>query len=821
MTRNKTWILAGTAVTSLVMVSGAFAQSTATQDVEAVTEVIVTGSRAVGPTKRERGPKAKTTIGQDYLSKQPSGQTFADALNVVPGYNFSNNDAYGSSGGAITMRGLDSARVSVTLDGVQLNDSGNYAVYTNQMIEPELICTASVQTGATDVDSITASATGGTVNVASCLPEEELGGVVKLTVGESDHKGAFLRFDTGRIGPWGTRAYIAYSGSHTDTWTREPIDDLRIQKNQWNAFINQDIGDRGSFINAAIHWNENRNHFIAGQTKASIAQNGYGVNTNNYSNVNPSDTGNIRIQSKWVLTDKLTLTVDPTFQYTLALGGSTGNLSEDSAQLRGAAYSTVPYVDLNGDGNGTYIDSNGNVQSDTVSLYRPNITNTYRYALQSGLIYRFTESHLVRFNVALDRANHRQTGEVTLRDANGAPFDLWAGKKEAGLRVKTADGNYIRRRDRQSYADVDVYSLEYRGRFIEDKLGVSLGVRHQKLERELNQYCYSPVTGGAANNPYCSTQNIVTSTPTSDPAINVVTLEGSGTTRYFTPYQRTVSFSKTLPNVGLTWNFDHGGQIFGTYAESMSSPRTDIYYDVVLSGNDMRVKIPTPETSETFELGYRYSAPNFNATAVAFFAQDENRIVTAYDEETQTSTDTNVGGVDRKGFEASANYSPVQPIVLSAGLTWTDTEVKDDLPLGTTSTGAARFLPTTGKQLTGIPEWMFNFGLDYNITDRLNLNLNAKYVGDRYYTFVNDDIAPSYTVWNASLRYDLPWLKEGTYLQLNAVNLFDEKYLHGTNFQNNANELFDNTGTKVNPSNAVSYQLGAPRTVSLTLRTQF
>ncbi|MFT4091656.1 MAG: TonB-dependent receptor [Asticcacaulis sp.] len=820
MKRNTSWILATTALSGILAATGVMAQSTATQDVEAVTEVIVTGQRALGPTKRERGPKAKATIGQDVLSLAPSGQTFADSLNLIPGYNFSNNDAYGSSGGAIVMRGLDSDRVSLTIDGLQINDSGNYAIYTNQMIDSELLCAATVSTGATDIDSISASATGGTINVASCLPEETFGGVAKLSVGESDHRGIFLKMDSGSFGPWGTRAYLSYSGQHTDTWTKETPDDLRLQKNQYNALIHQDIGERGSFINMAVHWNENRNHFIGTQSKAQIAQNGYGVTNGTLANVNPSDTGNIRFKSKWVLNDKLTLTIDPSLQYTLALGGSTNTQTEDSLQMLGSRVGdpTLPTYLKSGVAT-PYFDYNGDGQHSTLQVYRPNITNTYRYALQAGLIYRMSDAHLLRFSAAFDRAKHRQTGESSIRDANGAPVSLWSGKKDESLRIVTADGNYLQRRNRLSYADVDVFSAEYRGRFMEDKLGVSLGIRHQKLERELNQFCYSPISGGGSSNPYCSSQDIATTTDTADADVKIVTLEGSST-RYFTPYQRTVSFSKTLPNVGLTWNFDNGGQIFGTYAESMSSPRTDVYYNVVLIDNQMRVKNPVPETSENIELGYRYTASNFNGTATVFYATDENRIVSAYDEETATYTETNVGKVQRQGVELSANYAPVENIVLSTGLTYTDAEMQGDLPNGV-SGGVARYIPTAGKQLTGSPKWQWTVGLNYDITDALMLNLNGKYVGDRYYTFVNDEMAPHYTLWNASLRYDMPWLKQGTYMQLNVVNLFDKEYLsYSSSPQNNSVAFTDNTGSNVSAS-TVYYQLGAPRTVSLTLRTQF
>lgn len=799
MKLNKSIILAGTALAGFVATTGAFAQSTATQEVEQATEVVVTGQRSVGGIKRERGPKAKTTINQDVLLADNPGNTFADALNVVPGYNFTNNDAYGSSGGEIMMRGLDSARISLAVDGLQLNDSGNYAVYTNQMIDSELLCSASVSTGATDVDSMTSSATGGTVNVASCTPEEKFGGTLKVAVGEESHMYGFLKIDSGAFGPFGTRAYVAYTQSDTDTWGVEVNmnDEGKLKKKQFNAMVYQDIGDAGSFISAAFHWNENRNNFMPRQSKAQIKSAGYGIDTfQNRATINPSDTGNIRIKSKWVINDKLTLTIDPSFQYTTALGGSTGTISESSAQIMGSDYDPLTP--------NAFFDINGNGTRDTaVQLYRPNITNTMRYSLQSSAIYKISDAHTVRLNASFDRARHRQSGEVSLRNADGSAKDPFSAKFRDDLLIFTSDGGILRRRDRLSYANVDVFSAEYRGRFIEDKLFVSAGLRHQKLERELNQYCYSPTAGGGSNNPYCTTQTVATTTATADPDVNVVTLVGSGTTKYFTPYQRTVEFSKTMPNIGLTWNFDSKNQIFTTYAESMSAPRTDIYYNVVLVNNRMLVKIPTPETSETVELGYRFNQSNFNATATLFVAEDKDRIVTAYDAETDTYTDTNVGQVKRNGFEASANYAPTDKLVINASMTITKTEMQGDIPDGTN-----KVIPTKGKSLVGMPDDMLTLGVSYDITPTLNLNLNAKHVGARYYSYVNDEVADAYTVVNAALKWDLERFRSGTYVQFNVSNLFDEQYLHGTGYVNTA-------------ATAVLYQLGAPRTASVTLRTKF
>ena len=111
--------------------------------------------------------KAKGLVTQEFIAKQSPGQTVFNTINLIPGVNFTQSDAYGTSGGNIRIRGFDGNRVSVTFDGVPLNDSGNYAIFPNQFLDPELVEQVNVNLGATDVDSPTASAAGGTVNFRS------------------------------------------------------------------------------------------------------------------------------------------------------------------------------------------------------------------------------------------------------------------------------------------------------------------------------------------------------------------------------------------------------------------------------------------------------------------------------------------------------------------------------------------------------------------------------------------------------------------------------------------------------------------------------
>ncbi|MGB5076408.1 MAG: Plug domain-containing protein, partial [Sphingorhabdus sp.] len=129
--------------------TSAMAQSTGSVDFEE--EIIVSGTRTtdVAGIQAPDATKAKAVLTQELIERQNPGQTILDTINVIPGVSFQNNDAYGSSGGTLTIRGFDSSRISLTFDGIPLNDSGNYAIYSNQQLDPELIEQVNVNLGTT------------------------------------------------------------------------------------------------------------------------------------------------------------------------------------------------------------------------------------------------------------------------------------------------------------------------------------------------------------------------------------------------------------------------------------------------------------------------------------------------------------------------------------------------------------------------------------------------------------------------------------------------------------------------------------------------
>lgn len=783
-------------VGSLFAYSAAFAQSTGTQAAE-VQELVVKGQRGpkvVGQVIAETAAKSRSSIDQEFIATQIPGQTVLDAINLLPGVNFTNNDAYGSAGGDITLRGFDSQRIALLQDGIPLNDTGNYAIYSNQQLDSELVDRVTVNLGTTDVDSPTAAAAGGTINYVSSKPKQDMGAAITLQGGTENFRRVFARVDTGAVGPFGTTAYFTAAKATNDLF----MGPGGIDKTQLNGRLYQELSN-GDFMSLMFNYNENRNNFLRRATLAQFNTNTIPVydstcvrpsasavaggtaqvdtSCSNFyrNNINPSNTGNIRGQSSFTLSDKLRATIDPSFQYVMANGGGRTVFRETDAQFR------TP-TDLNGDGDSL----------DTVLLYWPNTTNTHRVGVTSSLIYKLSDSSNVRVAYTYDHGIHRQTGEAVPFNAAGDPTNVFGGKDSFGNPIRLTDGTILRRRDRLSIADLNQFAVEYRARYFSDRLLVNAGVRAPYFQRNMTNFCYQRDTFNA----YCTTQ-----APTSTDAAGLVSFvssaqNSSAANKYGAPRSFTRKYNKVLPNLGLSYELADNQTVYMSYAASISAPRTDDLYDQKLVN-------PAPETTTAFDIGYRYQTGNVVGAVAIFSNSFENRIVRTYDEENGIFNSRNVGKVELKGVDGQVGWEPLDGLSLYASASYIDTELQSNLPNGLN--GAV--IATKGKELVEIPKLQVSLRAEYKIGD-FSFGLQGKQVGDRYSNDLNTEKAPAYTLWDANVRYVLPQIGVAkSSLQLNVKNLLDEKYL---------GDVSSGSG-----SSAGSFQPGYPRAVVLTLRSAF
>ncbi len=797
---------------SLLAYSAALAQSTGSQTVE---DVVVTGKRQTslaGLVTLQEAPKTRSVITSDYIRTQPPGQNVLQDLNLAPGVNFTNEDPFGMAGsnGHLRIRGFDGARISLLVDGVPLNDTGNYAIYAGELVDPEVIAQANVNVGSTDVDSPTASAVGGLVNVNTLKPTQDFNGFVIGSFGSDRYRRFAGLVNTGEFGPFGTKAWFEGSYQRYDKFKGYG----QFEKKQVNFKVYQDLHHEGDFVAVAGFYDDQFIPNVYGLNFATTGKNAAPAdpwNTdylgtyqsagktpgtagsdpaaggNFYGDqINPTKTGNLRGESRFTLLPNLHLTFDPSMQYVLANGGSQARtIAENDFRLTGTASTFAcptgqKGVDLNGDGDCL----------DTVREFLPSTTQTLRTTVNTSLIWDITPSNLLRVSYAYDHGNHRQSGEATYLDANGFPLNPFGAKDGYGPPIRTADGSLLRYRDRLSIAELNQYSAEYIGRFFDERLRVDLGVRDPHFSRDLNQYCWTSTVDG-------STVRCDTATP---PAPYTIA-----------PFKAHVEYEKVLPNVGLSWRFDPANMIYASYTQELSAPKTDDLYTVKTAGSStVNLDSVRPETTSNYEIGYRYQTARLIGSIALWDTEFENRILQSYDPTTNLSQDRNVGSVTLYGVDAQLGATPIEHLNLLANVSYAHSRLKDNIVFD----AAGDIEPLKGKQQVETPDWMVSGRATYEVS-AFTFGVTGKYVGKRYVTDLNDLSVPDYYTFDADVRVKLDRILKGSSLQINVVNFFDKRYLGSLNSKptNNTSSPF---------YSGVPYALqGAPRTVWVSLKAAF
>ena len=857
--------------------TAAFAQSTGTVEQEKK-EIIVTGQKrnGVDGIVAPQGVKTRGVLTQEFIAKQRPGQSIDDTINMLPGVSFQNNDPYGSSGGTLTIRGFDSSRISQTFDGLPLNDTGNYALYSNQQLDPELIQQVNVNLGTTDVDSPTAAATGSTVNYRSIDPTVTPGVRVLGSVGEWDFRRVFGLINTGTFTRWGTRAWVAGSYATNENPYQKTS---HVKKQQYNAKIYQPVGSNGDFVSIAGNWNANRNRNFASlplridttQSSTNDAPRVVGSDSSNrfpitrgerdytlapcttdvpepgtadvpnscgtqydYS-YNPSNNGNIRINSKFTLASNLVLTVDPSFQYVRANGGK-GAVKGNEGFFSAAGYDTPifgyiggqPYfggVDLNDDGD--IIDTpvidplTGKITNKNpgVEVYSQSETETHRYGLISNLRWDFAPDQSFRISYSHDYGRHRQTGEVALLHRSGLTTEYFPIVDP----VLDASGEPIEKRNRKSFAILDKIAADYTGRFF-NRLTINLGLGAPYFKRDLNNYCVTE-----SNGTFVDCFN--------DDASQAAFLEANP--NYIAPTHRVVKYHKLLPTGGLTYKLSDHLAAYADYSKGLQVPGTDNLYQSLAFPVSQS---PKPETTDNFDAGIRYTSSQVQAQLAAWHTSFHNRLASSYDPDQDITIYRNLGTVHKYGLDGQIAYQPTRQITLYAFGSLLKSKILGNVQSGTVgavdSDGnpvldangdqvrVPTYYATAGKREAGAPTYLAGGRVEYH-NNWVVLGAQAKRTGPRY---VNDQNVPifssGYTVYPAKTpAYTLvdldarifvgrlfkglsPSLAKQTYVQLNLTNVFDKLYVGGF------------TGNTSSSSIPFAY-IGAPRTFSASLNIGF
>ncbi len=247
--------------------------------------------------------------------------------------------------------------------------------------------------------------------------------------------------------------------------------------------------------------------------------------------------------------------------------------------------------------------------------------------------------------------------------------------------------------------------------------------------------------------------------------------------------------SKFTTRAGVLYLFENGVAPYVSYSESFN-PNT-------VSDQNGRPLAPTEGTQ--WETGIKYQPPGTDNlfTASVFRIEQENLASKQPNEEFYRA----VGEVRSQGLELEAHVQVTDRFKLIGGYTYTDIEYTKSMPSLVTPG-----LDNKGRSPTQAPEQMYSLWADYNFLqgplDGLRLGGGVRYVGYSWVDAENSMKVPSYTLFDASVGYDLGKVGlKGMDVRLNANNLTNESYVASC-----ASLNYCYMGEERNVSATVSYQ---------------
>ncbi|MDH1552264.1 MULTISPECIES: TonB-dependent siderophore receptor [Pseudomonas] len=223
--------------------------------------------------------------------------------------------------------------------------------------------------------------------------------------------------------------------------------------------------------------------------------------------------------------------------------------------------------------------------------------------------------------------------------------------------------------------------------------------------------------------------------------------------------------SKFTTRAGVLYLFENGIAPYVSYSESFN-PNT-------VSDQDGRPLAPTEGTQWEAGIKYQPSGSDNLFTASVFRIEQENLASKQPNEDFYRA----VGQVRSQGLELEAHVQLSDSLKLLGGYTFTDIEYSKSMPSLVSGN-----LDNKGNSPTQAPKQMLSLWADYNFhqgaLDGLRLGGGVRYVGYSWVDAENSMKVPSYTLFDASVGYDLGKVGlTGVDVRLNANNLTNESYI--------------------------------------------
>ena len=604
--------------TLLAVGAGGWTFSALAADSVDMGDITVTGqSLGGGHMIQEDSAKGRSTVTKEAMDQMAPTANALDKLKYTPGINISSDDASGLSGTSFTMRGMNSDQVGVSMDGIPVNDSGNYGLYPNLLGDPENIGEVFATQGSSEADGPHIGSSGGNIGLVTMRPTKDFGVFFKQSMGSNNLRKTFGRLNTGDIN--GFKSYISASHTEGDKWRGKGT--LRADKVEWNTLFED---DNGNSTNAVIKYHRQENYNYNTLSKSQFQESGRrldysetpvysGSNLSRYYklNRNPFENVTASLTQRWQLRDDLLLTVTPYYYW--ANGGS---FSSQTASGLGPTTDRAGNYDLSNLTYGTY--------------YKPSWTETWRPGITTKLKWDINDEHSVDTGYWYERARQRQSQPFIAINDNGTPDDIWA---DYGSSNQATDANGVTVQGRHYYTVTPAQKLWLQDTWtVTPDWTLTGGIAYQYVERKGNN-------------------------------------KGS---LYDAPEKRDATYHEFLPNFSARYQIDDRNQAFYNITRNMRTPANYVLYN---TGDSISLN---PELSWNQELGWRFNDKDMSLSATLFRIDFKDRQVSSYDTAGDFVM-INVGKVVNTGLELEWSGLLPHNFNYYASYTYTESEQKDDV----------------------------------------------------------------------------------------------------------------------------------------------
>jgi iron complex outermembrane receptor protein len=667
-------------------------------------------------------------VKQIEIQQAAPGTSPLKVLNKLPGVNFQSADPYGSYewSARITLRGFNQIQLGFTLDDIPLGDmfySNFNGLHISRAIISENISSAVVSEGAGALGTASSSNLGGTIQFYSDDPIDSLGGILAQGFGSDAARRTYVRLGSGLFAT-GTKFYVSYADQDTDKWKGAG----EQRQKQANGKLVQEIGQDSRF-SVFVNWSDRQEIDYVDMSKQMLSVLGY-----NWDNYYPN--------------------------WQLALDAAHGKFIFDKSKIA----SPLDAATYAGSGLREDILTGGTLDAALTDDISAKVTGYHHSDDGRGTIYTpYFPSFTPDFSKILAPISTRATSYDI--DRNG----VLASVTGTFGNHKITGGLW--------YESID---FEQGRAFYADTIAAPLSPYEFPTNPFLTQFDYLFHT----DTWQFYLQDTVTITDQLTASFGFKSLSvTNGSTTVAGPVQNgaITAAEHFLPQFGLTYAISNDQELFFNFTQNLRAFQGSVIGlspFVVLDTQKFQTALRTlkPEESMNYEAGWRYRNEFLEAQATLYHIDFFNRLLAYLPCQINQSCPlaiNNVGSVETNGAEAGVLVHPLANWSLLGSVSFNDSNYQNDYFAGST------LVPTKGKEVVDSPKWMFKGEIAYDDSN-LYGSLGVDYFAKRYYTYVDDNYAGAYAIFNLMMGYRVedPFahVKELDF-RVNVDNLFDRHYI--------------------------------------------